>query len=43
MLIIENYYTKSPPYEFFKIVWGMPVGTEDPHRQVVDNRDQIGR
>jgi hypothetical protein len=30
-------YTKPPPYDFFKFVWGQPAGTEDPKNEVVDN------
>jgi hypothetical protein len=40
------HYGKSPyiaaPIRFFKFVWGLPAGTEDPQSQVVDNLPRYG-
>ena len=34
---------KAAPTRFFKIVWGLPVGTEDPQIQVQFNLPRYGR
>jgi hypothetical protein len=41
VLNMEIPYTKPPPYDFFKFVWGLPAGTEDPKNEVVDNLPEI--
>jgi hypothetical protein len=34
---------KAAPIRFFKFVWGLPAGTEDPKNEVVDNLPRYGR
>ena len=43
VLTMGSPYTKPPaPIRFFKFVWGLPAGAEDPQRQVVDNLPRYG-
>jgi hypothetical protein len=42
VLTLWSLHTKPPPYDFFKSVWGLPAGTEDPKNKVLDNLPEIG-
>ena len=42
VLTVESTHTKPLPYDFLKIVWGLPAGVEDPQIQVLDNFPYYG-
>ena len=42
VLTIGSPHTKPPPYDFFKIVWGLLARTEDPKNELVDNLPRYG-